>query len=151
LAKASSRGLKRTARARLSWCTSSARVLSSRISSGKPPNARNALSSPSNQHAWRSCRKARTCTRRGWPSVATNRYTRDRLLADHHALLAEVDLHLLAGRRLEPDRRPRLGRKLPAQRCDRALDRAQAHLGVGQRSAKQLIAGESGVGTEWAK
>jgi hypothetical protein len=47
---------------------------------------RNALSSPSNQHAWRSCRKARTCTRRGWPSVATNRYTRDRLLADHHAL-----------------------------------------------------------------
>ena len=47
--------------------------------------------------------------------------------ADHHPLLAEVDLHLPAGRRLEPHRRPRLGRELPAQRRHRALDRAQAH------------------------
>jgi len=51
----------------------------------------------------------------------------DHLPADHHPLLAEVDLHLPAGRRLEPDRRPRLGRELPAQWCHRALDRAQAH------------------------
>jgi hypothetical protein len=51
----------------------------------------------------------------------------DRLPADHHPLLAEVDLHLPARRRLEPQRRPRLGGELSAQRCDRSLDRAQAH------------------------
>lgn len=49
-----------------------------------------------------------------------------RLLADHHPLLTEVDLHLLAGRRLELHRRPRLGQELPAERRHRALDRAQA-------------------------
>jgi hypothetical protein len=51
----------------------------------------------------------------------------DRRATDHHPLLAEVDLHLLAGRGLEPHRGSRLGREHPAQRCDRALDRAQAH------------------------
>jgi transposase len=62
--------------------------------------------------------------------VAERRYEQvdpDGLAADHHPLLAEVDLHLPAGRRLEPHGRPRLRRELPAQRCDRPLDRAQAH------------------------
>ena len=45
---------------------------------------------------------------------------------DQDAPLAEVDLQLVARRRLEADRRPRLGRQLTPQRRHLPLDRPQA-------------------------
>ena len=54
-----------------SRCRIRARALSSSTSSGTPPRAAKALSMPSNPCSGRSPRKARTCSRREWPSVAT--------------------------------------------------------------------------------
>jgi len=50
-----------------------------------------------------------------------------RCAVDLDAPLAEVDLKLLTGPRLEPDRRARLGAQLLAQVRHRPLHRAQAH------------------------
>jgi len=47
--------------------------------------------------------------------------------ADHDQAFAEVDLHLLARRRLEPHGRPRLGFQLLPVWLDRTLDGAQRH------------------------
>ena len=49
-----------------------------------------------------------------------------RFAADHHPRLAEVDLQLAPGRRLEADRRPRLSLQRPPQRRHGALHRPQA-------------------------
>src|SRR5262249_39252665 len=46
--------------------------------------------------------------------------------ADLDQAFAKIDLHLLAGRRLKPHRRPRLRRKLLPIRLHRSLNRAQA-------------------------
>lgn len=64
------------------------------------------------------------------PRVAQRRHEQvhpHRLATDLHTPLAEVDLQLPAGRRLEPNRRTRLGLQRPAQRRHRTLDRPQAH------------------------
>ena len=48
------------------------------------------------------------------------------LAPDHHAQPAEVDLHLPAGRRLEPHRGTGLGGKLTPEMRDRPLNGAEA-------------------------
>ena len=62
------------------------------------------------------------------PQSGDEQEHRRRHPVDLHPTLAEVDLQLLARRRLEPDRRPRLGPQRPAQRRHRPLHRAQADL-----------------------
>ena len=63
------------------------------------------------------------------------------LAGDRHPRLAEVDLQLMTGRRLEAQRRPRLGPQRLAQSRHRPLDRAQAHR---QPSlAQQILAHDS--------
>jgi hypothetical protein len=63
------------------------------------------------------------------PRVAQRRYEQINLhivVADHRPTLAKVDLQLLAGRRLEADRRARLCLQFASQVTHLALDRPQA-------------------------
>ncbi len=65
------------------------------------------------------------------------------LAGDRHPRLAEVDLQLMTGRRLEAQRRPRLGPQRLAQSRRRPLDRAQAHRPPSL--AQQILAHDVGV------
>ncbi|BCX81128.1 hypothetical protein MIT9_P0706 [Methylomarinovum caldicuralii] len=74
------------------------------------------------------------------------------LPGNHHHTLTKVDLHLFAGRRLEPHRRPALRFQAPAKTCHSPLHRPQGnlnpmhplqllahHLGIAAMTAELLL------------
>jgi hypothetical protein len=82
---------------RSSWCSTSARALSSNTSSGTPPKCRNAASKRSNRADCCSRRNGLTNSRREQPNVPTNEYADRR----RHPHLAKIDLELFGRRCLK--------------------------------------------------
>lgn len=73
----------------------------------------------------------------------------DSVAVDQHPALAEIDLQLLAGRRLKANRRPRLRLRPASQRCHLTLDRPQAQFDtlLGQQRLAHNI-GIAGMATK---